>query len=873
MRSLLLRVRWALTRRRREAELQEEIEFHLQEDLDERTACGFTEDESRIAARREFGNRTLVEEDARTAWGWTWLERLGQDVRYAGRMVRRRPGFAAAAIVTLSLGIGANTAVFSILHALLLRSLPVDRPESLVRLVEQPGDESSYRDAFTLVTHTTLEHGTKALAGVIASSVEFSHHPREIEERGERVAAFVQLVSDNYFEVLGVRAFRGRLFHQADSGTIREPIAIISEEYWRRHYGKDASALGAHFRWGNREFTIAGIAPPEFRGTDLDVPIDIWLSIDQVVPAGSVDRLRGRWMRIMARLQPGVALAAAEGESTAIVGRPVRFQAGATGYSTLRRQLGQPLLLLEVVVSIVLVITCANLANLMLASTASREREIAVRRAIGASDSRIVRQLLTESLLLSAVGGAFAVVVAQWVSAALLGFLPPEQAPALVNLRFEPDPDVLGFAALLSGLTCLMFGLVPARRAARSRASLDVRSGGGMGQRHKNWFSRSLLVSQVALCTLLLMVAGVFLRTLHNLRSQETGYTEDRLMVADVNPPREYPEDRRDRLIEDLRTRAAQLPGVEVAGFSYLGQLSGFSLEYRIGFPGRRSDAADAIEQRISPGFLRAMGTAFTAGRDFGPSDDARSAPVAIVNESFARRFLPGRSPLGARFFQEGGSRSGQLMEIVGVVRDSKWLNLRDDSPAMYYRPYSQQAGSPAVRLAIRTSGDPDALARELRRTAQAIDQRIVLTNVVPFRDIVNRTLVVERLVGQVSTAFGVLALLIAAVGLYGVLAYTVARRRREIGVRIALGAPPGAVEWMILHESLTLLACGVVIGVPLALIVTRFLSSMLFGLGPNDPGTIGAAIVILTLATTAAAYVPARQAATTSPILALREE
>ncbi len=315
--------------------------------------------------------------------------------------------------------------------------------------------------------------------------------------------------------------------------------------------------------------------------------------------------------------------------------------------------------------------------------------------------------------------------------------------------------------------------------------------------------------------------------------------------------------------------------GVEIAGFSHVGQLSGGAIAFRVGFPGRARPEHDAtiIEQRISPRFFSAMGTPLTAGRDFTPADDDRAPLVAIVNESFVRRFLPRQDPIGARFFREGGSRSGESMEIVGIVKDSKWVNLRDDSPAMYYRPYRQMGGTPTVRLALRTSGDPNRLAGDLVRAAQSIDRRMTLSNVVPFREIVNGTLVIERLVAQVSAAFGLLALLIAAVGLYGVLAYGVARRRREIGLRMAVGARPGTIERMFLGESLTLLAAGVAIGLPLAILVTRFVSSMLFGLSPQDPVSIGVGLTALTVATVAAAYLPARRAAAIDPVVALRED
>ena len=808
----------------------------------------------------------------RAAWGWTSIERIGQDVRYAGRLLRRRSVLTATAIVTLMLGIGGTTAVFSLMDALLMRDLPVERPDELVRVVDRRADGTT-AEALTLVTHETLQRGSTTLSGVIASSVQVGR-PAEIEVGGERRNAFVQLVSDNYFDVLGVRPVRGRVFHHPEPGTPGEPIAVLSEEYWRRHYHADESVLGTRFRRGPREFTIAGIAPPGFRGTEIDVPVDIWIAIDQVVPADSEDRVQGRWMRVMGRLAPGVSPAQAETESAAILGRSVQFHPGDIGYSTLRLRLYRPLLLVALVVALVLLIACANLANLMLASTISREREIAVRAAIGASRGRILRQLITESLLLSTAGAALGLGVAYWISGALLAFLPPEQALAVPNLRFALDGRSLGFAALLSVGTCLLFGVGPAFRITAKISAARLKAGAGSGQRSRSPLSRGLLVGQIVMCTALLVVAGVFLRTLQNLRGQDAGYHEDRLLVADVSFPREYPEVRRDQLIEELRTRAAGLPGVEITAFSHVGQLSGGAIEFKVGFPGRdKPEISDIIEQRISPGFLSAMGTPLTAGRDFLLSDDERAPLVAIVNETFARRFLPGTDPIGARFFREGGSRSGELMEIVGVVKDSKWINLRDDSPAMYYRPYRQMGGTPAVRLAVRTSGDTEPVAREMFRLAQSIDKGITLSNVVPFREIVNRTLVIERLVTRVATWFGALALLIAAVGLYGVLAFSVARRRREIGVRIAVGAQPGTIERLFLKESLTLVALGVAIGIPLAILVIRYVSSMLFGLSPHDPASIGIALAAVTLVTATAAYLPARSAARTDPLVALREE
>lgn len=866
-------VRWIAHRRRAEQDLDDELRAFVDMAANDEIRGGATAAEARRRAVLQLGGMEQVKERVRTARHGGWLDEVGRDVRYAGRLLRRRPVFSATAILTLMLGIGGTTAVFSLLDALLMRNLPVASPHELVRLVERRPDGTA-AEAFTLITHETLERGSKLFSGVIASS-QMIGRPGEIEVGGQMRRAFVQLVSDNYFEVLGVGALRGRVFHQLEPAVPGEPIAVISEEYWRRQYGGDVSVLGTTFRQGTREFTIAGIAPAGFRGTEIDVPVDVWVSIEQVVPPNDQARTRGRWMRVMGRLRPGITPAQSEAETSALLGRAVQLQPGGIGYSSLRFRLYQPLLLVALVVSLVLLITCANLANLMLAATASRDREIAVRGAIGASRGRIIRQLLTESLILALLGGVLGLGVAHVTNAALLAFLPPQQAIAAPNLRLEIDARLLGFVVLLSCGTCLLFGFLPALRVTGSFAAGALKTGAGAGRRHRSVLSRSLLVGQVVMCTALLVVAAVFVRTLTNLRGQEAGYREDRLLVADVEFPRTYSETRRDQLIEELRDRASGLSGVQVAAFSHVGQLSGGAIEFRIGFPGRDRPEGDEtiIEQRISPGFLSAMGTPLMAGRQFGPSDDERAPLVAIVNESFARRFLPGTDPIGARFHREGGSRSGELMEIVGLVKDSKWLNLRDDSAPMYYRPYRQMGGTPMVRFAIRTAGDPEPVARELLAVAQSVDKQMVLSNVVPFREIVNRTLVIERLVSHVSSWFGVLALAIAAVGLYGVLAYSVARRRREIGLRIAVGAQPWNVEKLFLGESMRLLAVGVAIGIPVAIVGTRLASSMLFGISPYDPASIGAAVAALTLTAGAAAYLPARAAARTDPVIALREE
>ena len=550
----------------------------------------------------------------------------------------------------------------------------------------------------------------------------------------------------------------------------------------------------------------------------------------------------------------------------------MRVVPGANGYSTLRETLTRPVLLLGFIAALVFIMTCANLANLIVAKTAASHREISVRRAIGASRGRIVRQLATEGLVLAAAGAVLGLVVAYWTSAGLLSFLPSNQSRALPSLSFRLDWTILGFIVLLSLLTGVVCGVVPALRAT-STASLRAEA---TGRQTGSWLGRSLLVGQVAMCTLLLIVAGVFQRSLLKLASQDTGYEAHGLLIADITGfPVEYSAARRDALYEELRAKVGALPGVEIAAYSHVGQMGGSTFDYPLRVPGRVLPTLTSVanEARVTPGFLMAMGTRFVRGRDVSDADRDESQRVAVINEAFARHFGMRGEPIGQRFERTYASGRIDTIEIVGVVRDAKWVTLREDPRPIYYVPYAQSPGRPMVRLAVRGAGDQIALSRAIAQAAQLVDKSLGLPSVVPFTDIVNRTLVTERLVAHVSTAFGALGVLIACIGLYGVLAYAVVRRRREIGVRIAIGATPGSVEWMIFRESLLLLAIGFAIGMPTGIFVVRLVSSLLFQLSPNDPLTIAATLATLTVATVAAAYLPASRAARIDPIHALRED
>jgi predicted permease len=847
-------------RRKRERDLDAELAFHVDEETAEQEADGVAVSEARARARRSLGNVTLARENTRDVWTWVSLERAIQDLRYALRVLRRRPAFTIAALLSLSLGMGASTAVFSLVDALFLERLPIPRPHELVQIVRGAGS-STYDEYKTLRESARQFSGVFGIAFVPATGAEI----RDTDGRRE---VFLQVVTDNYFDVLGVSAMRGRVFHPRSAGQPGERSVVISERYWRQRYGGDPAAIGARYRQfnGPEEFTIIGILPPGFGGTHLDVAGDIWVALEDL-GWDEADRI----VRLQGRLAPGATIMSAQAEVRTLLTRPTTVRAGATGVSTLRAQLGQPLSLLGGLVALVFLVTCANLANLSLVGAAARERELALRRAIGASRGRVIRQLVTENLVLATMGGAGGLFVASAVSGALLRFLPPDQGRALVTLRFEPSARVLGFTLALCFLTSLLCGLIPALRATATPAAPALKHGGGSGHASRGWTSRCLVVSQVAMCALLLVIAGAFVRTLYNLRAQETGYVESGLLVADVMPTRQLGEDGSDRIKQAMLDRARGLPGVTMASFGHVGQMSGstFNGPVRVGAGAEQN----ANEQRVTPGFLEAMGTRIIAGRDIAAADHARAPAVALVNAAFLRQFGISGNPIGQVFVKRGGSRGLEPITIVGVVEDAKWVTLREAPRAIYYRAYAQLSGSPQVRFAMRATGDLDALAAAFVQSARALDPGITLKNVVPFRDIVDRTLVTERLISQVAAALAAFALLVGAIGLYGVLAYGVARRRREIGVRMAIGAPRGAVAWMILRESLALLGIGLAAGVPAGMFVARLAESLLFGLSPWDPLVLIAASLVLAATTVGAAYFPARRAATINPVIALRDE
>jgi predicted permease len=772
--------------------------------------------------------------------------------------MRRRPGFASAAILSLALGIGANTALFSLLDSLLLKMAPVEKPRELVRL--QEGNVQGFSNQ----SFETLQAGTRSFSGV--TGIMRSLGEVYITEGGESRTAFLQVASASYFDVLGVPAWQGRVFHQLDGKSSDGAIAVISESYWRAHYGASPSALGAHFQYAKKDFTVVGIAPPGFRGMFLDFPGEIWVPLEQTTASDPAFWARSRALLILGRLRSGVTVLQATAEIGSLIRAKIDLAPGGTGFSSLRAKFWQPLTVVECVAGLVLLIACANLGNLMLAGAASRRGELAIRQAIGAGRTRLVRQWLTESLLVSMCGAALALLVAAWLSRALLRFLPPSAAAALGNLAFRLDLRVLSFTAGQAIFTCLLFGLAPALRATRIAPSRGLRSAS------RNWSSRALVVCQVALCTILLSGAGLFLRTLANLRHREAGFAQEHLLVASTRPIRGATVEQMAHDEEELRARAATIPGVRVAAFSDIGLLSGFGLGFHVEpIGGAQLPSQDLWSFRllVSPGFFAAMGTPLLAGRDINAADDAGNAHLAVVNQTFVHQFFPAGNPLGRRFRTEEESPAVEL-EIVGVVKDTRIANLREEPMPTYYSPYRGRSRG-VVTLALRVSGDPAPVAPALERTARDIDPRWSLRDVVPFAEIADRSLVVERLVAQTSAAFSALAVLVASIGLYGVLALEVARRTKEIGLRIALGATRSGVHWMVVRKALALLALGVAMGIPCAIAAARYIGTMLYGLTPGDTVRIAPTLLTMTAVASFAALIPALRAARVDPMVALR--
>ena len=911
--NIWLRVKALIKRRQLDRDLAEELQFHLSLREASYRESGAAPGEAHTAAQREFGNITTFQEACRDMWTFVSIENLWQDVRFAARTLRKEPGFTAMAVLSLALGMGANTAVFTIVNDLLLKSIPVQDPANLVSFGKAEGSGvqgglSGSIDIFPYEYYLRIVNRAEVFQGICTyGSFPISLQVRPRGSAGPAGQAYGALVSGDFFSVLGVKTVLGRPTTPEDTAAPgSQPVAVISYDYWQQNFGGDPEVAGKSMLVNGTLFTVIGVAPRSFYGVALDSrPPDMWLPVTMQEQAMRQPSMLGRgdpyWLHMMGRLKPGVSMARAqewlklelrrymlEAEGAgiaadrrkAIESSYVELVPGGRGVSYLRGQYGEPLRILMGVVGLVLLIACANLANFFLAKMAAREREITTRLALGAGASRIVRQMLTEALLVSFLGGAVGLLFAAWGTRALIRFV----VEGATRTPFNPNPDlrVVVFTFGASLLTGLLFGLAPAWRAARMNLTSGLRANsrsvaGGGGRIGRFGFSKILVIAQVALSLVLLVGAGLFVRTLRNLKDQSFGFNQSNLLAADLDIrlagyKAEQLNGLYDRLLGDLKS----LPGVRSVSMSAVPPLAEGSWNLYLFHQGQTAPTANDLLSSINsvtPEYFATSGTSLIAGRGFGPQDNKHSRQVVIVNQTLARRFFPNADPLGQHIVLTGGLQGE--WEVVGVAQDGKYKSPRETPEPMVFLPMRQLAGEYlfAGCLLLRTAGDPGQVAGELRASLARIDGDIPILRMTTLSAAIDRSMAREVLISRLSTFFSLLALLLACIGLYGVMSYNVVRRANEIGIRTALGAESGAVLWMIFRETLVLLAAGIAIGIPVTLAATSFVQSQLFGLSASDPVTIALALATIVLVTVIAGFVPARRAAKTDPLLALRYE
>jgi predicted permease len=825
------------------------------------------------------------------------------DLRYGIRTLRQNPGFTAIAILSLALGIGANTAIFQLLNAVRLRSLPVAEPQRLamVQFESTRGQRGSIASPYPALTNPQWERlrdSQDVFSGVVAwwPNIFGMRSPGDLR----RVRGL--FVSGDFFRVLGVTAIRGRTFTAADDRRgCGIPGAVISYAFWQRQFGGEASAIGSKLTLNDQPVEVIGIAPASFtglevgRGFDLAVPIcsqaSLWVS------GNWLDNGVTWWLNVIGRLKPGSTLEQASTrlkmlsagllQSTLPANYPpaniqdylnykLTAVSAASGVSMLRQDYTDPLLLLLITAGLVLLIACANLANLMLARAAAREHEIAVRLAIGASRSRLIRQLMAESLLLGACGAAAGLFLSGMLSRFLIAMFAPEGNP--VSLDLTLDRAVLAFTIALAILTCLLFGLTPAWRATRIAAADAIRSKGRgvAGNRERFGLRQILVVSQVAISLLLVVGALLFSGTLRKLLTVDAGFQQNGVLLADIDFRRvQVPVEGRIAFKQQLLDKLRALPGIDGVAEVQILPLSGDSTSNSVWVDGPESASkVEVYFNWISTGYLKTMGMPLLAGRDFQAGDTASGPRVAIVNQSFARKLGLGDNPVGKRFRRESTPSEPEIpVEIVGLVHDSKYNNLREEFLPIVFLSTGQDANSrTGAQLVIRSSAPLETAIAQVRAAIAGISGEITM-DFESFSSAIAEGLIRERLMATLSSFFGILAALIAAIGLYGVMSYLVARRTNEIGVRIALGANRSQILSLVLRQSAGLLAVGLAAGTILAIAAAQTVKSMLFGLEPTDAGTIALAIVLVAVVTQTASYLPARRAARLEPTAALREE
>ena len=891
-----------IRRRQFDADLEEEMRLHRELREQDQIKAGLSSKEARQAASRQFGNALLLKEKSHMVWGWEWLESFLQDIAYGIRAMLRSPALTIVALLSLALGIGANTAIFNLLDAVMLRSLPVKDPAQLVLLGN--GGSSGITDDFArtqlysypFYRRMRAENQVFSETAAICSMTNAVHGV--VAGRAESELMNVQLVSGAYFATLGVRAVMGRTLNDADDNSEGDhPVAVISYAWWKRSLARDPNVLNLTLKLGDLTYNIVGVAPPEFFGTKVGEAPDMWVPLSMVkeVPphfGGYKDNF-SESLLIMGRLKPGVSI----GEATANVNllfrqilinfagarldqenqqkldrTKVPLVPMATGLSSLRRRFSEPLQILMAVVALVLLIACANIANLLLARSTARARELAVRQALGARRTRIIRQLITESLVLAVAGGALGVALASIANRLLLRMVSGGLDP--IPLDVSIDFRLLLFTVAVTLATALIFGTLPAFRATRLQLTDTLKAGRSpQGISGRNPLAKTLVISQVGLSLVLMVGAGLFLRSLVNLNNVDLGFNKENVLRLEIDSSSagyKGGEPREVALDQQIEERVNALPNVKSASFSaFTFHEGGWSSN--IAFPGMKIDQNIQINHNVvGIRYLETMQIPLLLGRNFTSSDTSTSQHVVIISEHTAKTLFPMVSPIGRHYRLSDEPEDD--FTVVGVVKDVKFDDLAEQPVNLDYLPYTQRPWG-FGDFEVRYTGDFAPIAAAVQRTIHSIDRNLPITHVTTLDEQVARSITNQRLVAQLSAFFGVLAVFLSCIGIYGVMSYIVTRRTNEIGIRMALGAGRSNMLWMVLREILILVSIGVAIGVPVTLAFDRLVSNMLFGVKPTDPGTLVGATAILLMVAAIAGYLPARRASLIDSMVALRYE
>ena len=904
-RRVFMALRSFLRRRTADQELDEELQFHLEQMQELAVSRGDDPSDARWRARRQMGSVDHVKEACRDVRTLRPVEDFLRDLRFGARLLVRGPGFTAVAVLSLALGIGASSAIFSLINAIVLRPLPVADPQELYIAQAIEPDEIEL-----LFSYPVVERAANLLAGragiAALSSVESALIATREAGLGATPAepARLQLVAGDFFGTLLPRAQIGRLLDPDDNRTLgQHPVVVISDRYWSRRFNRTARVLNTELIVNGASAAIVGVAAPEFFGATVDTQTpDVWAPAAMQASlrfAGGYDRTGGdlqkpwpsqpeiAWLRVMIRVPAGGAPAAAEAMSVALHresppgGRdaetvPVTLLPGSGGFSPMRSELTTPLIVLLLAVGLLLAIACANIASLLLARATSRSREMAIRLSIGAGRGRLIRQLVTESLLLASIGGVLGLALAYWGSTALLTFLTRGEPVTGIDVR--PDWRVMGLTFAASIATALAFGLLPALRGTRvplaESLKAQTRSVIGPGYGGRLSVGKVLIAGQMAVAILLLLVAALFVRSIQALVQVDVGYDRDYVLVARIDPRSSgYTVADLPALYARVFERLARLPGVVAVSASttlFSGRNRGhFSVE---GYTPTRDEPMTTLKNWVTSDYFRTVGLAVTQGRGFGPEDSASSRRVSVINETMARRYFRNQDPIGKRFSWGSSDFDADGFEIVGVVEDARYNDVRDESLNMAYI-LVMQADRFAENVQVRVEGNPTALTDAVRKALRESEPRLAIGTIETLDSRIDRSIGVERLLGWLTTAFGAGALGLACLGLYGTISYAVKRRTAELGIRIALGADRVAVQWLIVREALLLVLVGAAIGLPFAFLAARALAGLLYATAPTDPVAYGTAACVLIVVCAFAAYIPAWRASRVDPMVALRAE